>query len=190
MRFCNPITFTKAGSIPAAVSCSLESDGVKNHQTVSGQPRLRERWPFLDDPDTPLELKALVTQRITRYHEYNRLYSQLRSCDSMDELSDLAGQLLSSYLDNQAIGRELDYYQKHKRVLGKHPMFRHFQQLIRLRSSSTKDLIHEQNKTRNNIWRVKSEMRKGDKPHLDGKRMQKLQAYELKLQEINRLLNE
>ena len=73
-------------------------------------------------------------------------------------------------------------------MLGRHPLFRHYQQLARLRSSSVKELLKEQRKTKDNIWRVNSEIRKGDKPHLDERRRQKLQEYELKLKEINRLL--
>jgi hypothetical protein len=102
----------------------------------------------------------------------------------------VCGKLLDAYLDHNAITREMDYYQKYGKVLGRHPIFRHFQQLTRLRSSSIKDLLREQQKTKDNIWRVKSEIRKGDKPHLDVKRRQKLQEYELKLQEINNLLGE
>ena len=108
----------------------------------------------------------------------------------MEQCADVAGRLLDAYLDNQQIARELDYYQQHGKVLGRHPLFRHFQQLTRLRSSSVKELLREQQKTKDNIWRVNSEMRKGDKPHLDEKRRQKLKEYELKLQEINRLLGD
>ena len=43
---------------------------------------------------------------------------------------------------------------------------------------------------KNNIWRVNSEMRKGDKPELAPKRMQRLQEYQMKLAEINRLLGD
>ena len=151
---------------------------------------LRSEYPFLNEPDCPVELQALVTRKITDYHRYQQLYGELRDCSSEDELSDKAGKLLDAYLDNQAIKRELDYYQKNHRVLGRHPMFKHFQELSRLRSMSVRDLIREQDKVKNNIWRVNSEIRKGDKPQLDGKRQQKLQMYEQKLSEINRLLGE
>lgn len=150
--------------------------------------RLRERFPFLNEPDCPVELQALVTRRITDYHQYSRLYAQLRGCETLTELSSVCGKLLDAYLDNQAIFREMEYYQKHHKVLGRHPLFRHYQQLNRLRSMSVRDLIKEEQKTKDNIWRVKSEIRKGDKPHLDERRRQKLQEYELKLQEITRLL--
>jgi len=183
MRFCTRITFHRPTS---AATASITTPDV----TTPYKRKLRDRWPFLNNPATPVELKALVTQRITCYHEYSNLYSQLRECETIEELSITCGKLLDAYLDSLAIGRELDYYQQHGKVLGRHPMFRHFQQLARLRSSSVKELLREQKKTRDNIWRVNSEIRKGDKPHLDIKRRQKLQEYELKLQEINRLLGE
>jgi len=187
MRFRNRFMF-ESRTIRTVTDHASPSWSVQS--VAKESPKLRDQWPFLDDPKTPVELKALVTQRITRYHEYSNLYSQLRGCESVEELSTVCGKLLDAYLDNQAIFREMEYYQKHGKVLGKHPMFRHFQQLTRLRSSSIKDLLREQQKTKDNIWRVKSEIRKGDKPHLDGKRRQKLQEYELKLQEINNLLGE
>lgn len=196
MRFTNRITFTKAGSILTKPQGFVPEKITRSQQAGGGQPRLRERsdtrkrWPFLDDPNTPVELKALITQRITRWHEYTKLYQQLRDCTDVEACAYVAGKLLDAYLDNQAITRELDYYQKNGKVLGRHPMFRHFQQLARLRSSSVKDLIREQQKTKDNIWRIKSEMKKGDKPHLDEKRRQKLQEYEMKLQEINNLLGD
>lgn len=192
MRFCNRIEFrcVPVSRLPGT------HPSVSGPQTANPGTRLRERsdtrkrWPFLDDPKTPVELKALITQRITRWHEYTDLYRQLRDCADVEACAGVAGRLLDAYLDHQAITRELDYYQKNGKVLGRHPLFRHFQQLARLRSSSVKDLLREQQKTKDNIWRVNSEIRKGDKPHLDEKRRQKLQEYEMKLQEINNLLGD
>ena len=192
MRFCRPIVFrgerleVRGERIPGEQNTSLTS----HHSPLTSEKKLRDRWPFLDEPDCPVELQALITRRITRYHEYSSLYPQLREAQSLTELSALCGKLLDAYLDNQAIFRELEYYQKNRRVLGRHPLFRHFSQLYKLRSMSVRDLIREQQKTRDNIWRVRSEIRKGDKPHLEEKRRAKLQEYELKLQEINNLLGE
>lgn len=192
MRFCRPIVFrgerleVRGERIPGEQNTSLTS----HHSPLTSEKKLRDRWPFLNEPDCPVELQALITRRITRYHEYSSLYPQLREAQSLTELSALCGKLLDAYLDNQAIFRELEYYQKNRRVLGRHPLFRHFSQLYKLRSMSVRDLLREQQKTRDNIWRVNSELRKGDKPHLEQKRRAKLQEYELKLQEISNLLGE
>lgn len=185
MRFTSRIIFRKAATGPKDVVAT-----VSIRKSCSSLPKLRDRWSFLDKPSVPVELQALVTRKITRYHEYTSLYAKLRDCLSVEECGDVAGKLLDAYLDNQAITREMDYYQKHGKVLGRHPLFRHFQQLTRLRSSSIKELLKEQQKTKDNIWRVNSEIRKGDKPHLAEKRRQKLLEYQLKLQEINNLLGE
>lgn len=184
MRFCNRIIFRGK-----RLEVRGERTAVAANSPLTTN-KIRDRWPFLNDPNTPVELQALVTQRITRWHEYTGLYQKLRDCEDVEQCADVAGKLLDAYLDNQAIGREMDYYQKFGKVLGRHPLFRHFQQLARLRSSSVKDLLREQQKTKDNIWRVKSEIRKGDKPHLDVKRRQKLQEYEMKLREINNLLGD
>lgn len=157
---------------------------------AEGGVKLRDRFPFLNDPDCPVELQALVTRRISDYHRYQQLYHQLAECSDIAQCADIAGQLLKAYLDNQAIFKELEYYQKNHKILGKHHFFQHFNDLNRLRSMNIRDLIKEQEKTKDNIWRVNSELKKGNKPHLEGKRREKLQLYEQRLAEINRLLGE
>ena len=192
MRFCSRIVFVKTTTRTTGTTLfgNSEEKVVPVVPVVVKSKTLRDRWPFLDEPDCPVELQALVTRRITDYHEYSNRYAQLRDCKDTAELSTMCGKLLDAYIDGRQIAAELDYYQKNRHVLGRHPMFRHFQQLARLRSSSVKELLRLQQKTRDNIWRVNSDLRKGDKPHLDARRRQKLQEYELKLQEINRLLGE
>ena len=179
MRFCNRIVYV--------TRCEVQ--GVKC-EAPRQKSTLRSRWPFLDAPDCPMELHAIVGHRISRYNEYTRLYGQLRDCRSVKECGDVSRRLLDAYIDNRQCTQELDYYQQHGKMLGRHPQLRHFQQLSRLRSMNVRDLLKEQQKTRDNIWRVNSEIRKGDKPHLLERRQQKLQEYELKLKEINRLLGE
>ena len=199
MRFCNRIVFESRGESEESRGQVFDRSAKPASQTTCppdsptrphGSPRLRDRWPFLDEPDCPVALQALITRRITCYHEYSNLYPKLRDCQTLTECADVAGRLLDAYLDNQAIFREMEYYQKHRKVLGRHPFFRHYQQLSRLRSSTTSQLFREKQRTLDNIWRVKSEIRKGDKPHLDGKRRKRLEDYTLKLQEINNLLGE
>lgn len=190
MRFCNRIVFTPAhtGDRPSVVRKSATSCPQQGQSPCA--PKLRDRWPFLNEKDCPPEMHALVGRRISAYHEYSNLYPKLRKCQSLAELSAVCGKLLDAYTDNQAIFRELDYYQKHRRVLGRHPFLRHYANVRQLRMLSVRDLLREEQKTKDNIWRVKSEIRKGDKPHLDEKRRNKLEEYTLKLQEISRLLDE
>lgn len=148
----------------------------------------REEFPFLNSSNCPVELEALASRKFGRYHAYIELHKKLRDCTSFEECAAVSKQLIDSYLDNRAIWAELNYYQKHKKLLGKHPIFREFSRRKELLTLSVKDLIYRQQKIENNIWRVKNEIKKGDKPHLDVERNERLTFYEAELREVKRLL--
>jgi len=83
---------------------------------------------------------------------------------------------------------ELNYYKEHRSFLGKHPVFLEFQRRNELLHMPIKELVFRRQQVLNNIWRVKSELAKGDKPHLDTFRKERLSGYEQELNDINRLL--
>lgn len=168
------------------VPTSFREDAVAS-SSPSGR-RLRDDYPFLSRADCPAELKILVSDRITLYHTYSSLYPQLRTCDSVEACADVAGRLLEAYLDNRQITAELDYYRDHGTVLGRHPVFAAQRRLRELASMSVVDLFGRKDKVERNIWRVKSEMRRADKPHLDSQRRERLKAYETELAQIRQLL--
>ena len=130
--------------------------------------KLRKEFPFLGSPDCPMELKALVTDRISSYHRYQDTWPKLFTASTPEECAVVASTIVNAYIDNRRTWEELNYYQQHHRVLGHHPIFRQF----------------------NNIWRVKSEMKKGSKPDLEQARRDRLAGYEAELAEIRRLLDE
>lgn len=150
----------------------------------------REEFPFLDQPDCPVELEALASRKFAKYHDYIKLHPKLRECRSLDECAQVAGNLLASYMENRAIWAELNYYQQHKAILGKHPIFAAFARRKNLLTMSVKDLMKRKQQLENNIWRVQSEIKKGDKHHLDSQRGERLTAYQTELAEVNRLLDE
>lgn len=51
----------------------------------------REEFPFLDQPDCPVELEALASRKFSRYHDYVKLHSKLRECRSLEECAQVAG---------------------------------------------------------------------------------------------------
>lgn len=150
----------------------------------------REEFPFLNQPDCPVELEALASRKFAKYHEYVKLHAQLRQCTDLKQCADVARQLLDSYMENRMIWAELNYYQQHRSVMGKHPIFASFARRKSMLSMSVKDLMKRKVQLENNIWRVQSEMKKGDKPHLDAQRKERLEAYQTELAEVNRLLGE
>lgn len=172
-----------------------ESLSVVRHTTeiviLKEKPKsFREEFPFLNQSGCPVELEALASRKFAKYHDYVKLHPKLRECRSLDECAQVAGNLLASYMENRAIWAELNYYQQHKAILGKHPIFAAFAKRKNLLTMSVKDLMKRKQQLENNIWRVQSEIKKGDKPHLDSQRGERLIAYQTELAEVNRLLDD
>lgn len=135
-----------------------------------------------------MELEALASRKFGKYHAYVRLHAQLRDCTSLEQCADISRQLIDNYIENRMIWQELDYYRKHKSLLAKHPAFAEFRRRNELLHLPVKDLVYRQRQVTNNIWRIKSEMAKGNRPHLDSVRRERLVGYEKELADINRLL--
>ena len=169
---------------------SKRPDAEVSHNPLRAKRRLREEFPFLASPDCPLELKALVTDRISSYHAYHDAYAELFTASTPEECADVARRLINAYIENRRMWAELEYYQEHKKILGHHPIFRQFSNMKLLRSMNLKDLIRREERVKKNIWRVQSEINKGDKPALEIPRKEKIRGYLAELAEIKRLLGE
>jgi len=148
----------------------------------------REEFPFLNSPDCPYELKALVTDKFSSYYRYKDLHKKLPDCTSLVECANTAGELLAAYRDNRAIYAELEYYKQHKIILGKHQVFKHYHRLQELKTLTIKELVELQRRLAHNIWRIESEIAKGDKPELYEDRKQRLAMKKNQLSEVDRLL--
>lgn len=152
--------------------------------------KLRKDFPFLGSPDCPMELKALVTDRISSYHRYQDTWPKLFTASTPEECAAVAGRVVNAYIDNRRTWEELNYYQEHHRVLGHHPIFRQFSNMRKLRTLPLRDLLRREQQVKNNIWRVESELKKGKKPDLEQTRRDRLRGYQAELAEIRRLLDE
>lgn len=157
---------------------------------LRGQRKLREEFPFLGSPDCPLELKALVADRITHYHAYRSFYPKLFEATTPEECARIAGKVVNAYIENRRVWEELNYYQQNRRILGHHPIFRQFSNLRKVRTMSLRDLLRREEQVKNNIWRVESVMKKDAKPELVQSRLDRLHGYQAELAEIRRLLDE
>lgn len=148
----------------------------------------RDEFPFLNQPGCPVELEALASRKFAKYHAYVRLHEKLRGCADLGECAETAGELVDNYIDNRLIWQELTWYQKHGSLLGKHPAFAEFRRRKELLNMPVKELMTRLRQVEMNIWRVKSELAKGDKPHLDAVRRERLAGYEKERADILRLL--
>lgn len=135
-----------------------------------------------------MELEALASRKFAKYHAYVRLHSLLRDCTDLTQCAKVAGELVDNYIDNRLIWQELNWYKEHGSILGKHPAFAEFRRRRQLNDMSVKQLVKRQQQVEMNIWRVKNELAKGDKPHLDATRQERLAGYEKERADILRLL--
>lgn len=149
----------------------------------------REEFPFLSSPTCPIELKALITDKFSSFYAYRDLHEKLFDCTTADECADTAAKLLDNYHENRMIYAELTYFKKHNSLLGKHPVFSHYRKIKELHNLSIKDLVLKQRQLQHNVWRIESEISKGDKPHLLEERNRRLEEKKVELAEVDRLLN-
>lgn len=148
----------------------------------------RDEFPFLDRPGCPVELEALASRKFTKYRAYVRLHRQLRDCTDLAQCTKVAGELVDNYIDNRRIWQELNWYKEHGTLLGKHPAFAEFRRRKQLNFMPVKQLMERLRQVEMNIWRVRNEMAKGDRPHLDAMRRERLAGYEKERADILRLL--
>ena len=64
------------------------------------------------------------------------------------------------------------------------------ERLSDLRSLPITKLLKKKKNLEDNIWRIQSEIRKNDKPHLLESRQERLKSRRLELAEVNRLIED
>lgn len=157
-------------------------------QKRSAEVSFRAEFSFLTQSDCPLELKALVTDKFSSFYTYKDLHAQLFDCANEEECTNVASNLLANFKENRLIFTELEYYKKHKTVLGKHPIFKHLNNLKTLRQLPVKELVLKAQRLEHNIWRIKSNLNKNEQPYLKEERLRRLAEKESELAEVKRLL--
>jgi len=149
----------------------------------------RNEFPFLSKPECPPELKALAADKISCWERYTEAHKQLFDCSTLEECQQVAHALVENYKENRLIYEELRHYQETGSILGKHRIWRHYEKYKSLRGKNVIELVKLHEKTLpHRIWRIESEIKKGDKPHLKGERVKRLNEVKAELAEVKRLL--
>ncbi|MBQ5979412.1 MAG: hypothetical protein IJL58_05280 [Bacteroidales bacterium] len=160
-------------------------------QTIAkGDGRFRREWPFLSEEDCPPELKILAADMITSWHGYVDAHEELYLCVTQEACFNAARKTVNNFSQNCRIRYEFQYYKEHHRILGKHPIFRASKRLSELRNLPATALVRKEKTLRDNIWRIKHEMAKGDRPDLQEERTLRLKQKELELSEVKRMIEE
>lgn len=148
----------------------------------------REKFPFLNNPDCPQELKVLATDSITTYHNYVAAHAALFDATTKEEEFEAVKTCVENYIENRQVFREFNYYNKHKAVLGLHPIFKQFNELAKLRKLLPIELPLKLKKLEHNIWRIQSQLKNKKEKHLVVAREKSLQSKKAQLQEVKRLI--
>lgn len=151
-------------------------------------PRFREQWPFLSEPSCPMELKVLAADKITAYHNACDAHEKLFDCVTPEDCFETAKKVVENFSQNRHISSEFDYYKEHGTILGKHPVFKQAAKMNAYRKMGIAQLVEEKRRLEGAIWRIKSEIAKGDKPHLLSEREARLKAKTEELEAVKRLL--
>lgn len=157
---------------------------------ASPRPAFRQQWPFLSEPDCPPELKILAADKITVYRDYVDAHRRLFDCATLDECFATAESLIKSFSENRKILYEFTYYAEHHTLLGRHSIFKEMQELATLRNMGPVALVSRQKNLKGSIWRIKHEITRGSKPHLDIDRKSRLKAKERELAAVNKMIEE
>ncbi|MFR5736823.1 MAG: hypothetical protein ACLUER_14135 [Odoribacter splanchnicus] len=155
-----------------------------------GRDKFRQMYPFLTDRNCPMELKALAADKITTYWQCVGLHEQLFTCHKNEDCRNTAASLVHTFIEDCLIKRELEYYKQHHGILGKHPIFAEQRKINNIRKMSIRELLRKEKQLRDNIWRIESELKKGDKPHLQHKRKHRLEEKKRELELVISLQNE
>lgn len=187
----SPLTVHRSPLTDTPSTVPRHCEPAKQSQTetaVNHQP-LRSDWPFLAEPDCPPELKILVGDKITAYHNYAQAYTTLHKATTLSEQTKVVSYLVENYIENHLIYKELLHYKKHNKVLGKHPIFAHLKKLNKLRTLPTLELIKKKDRLEHNIWRNKNKLKTDPRPDLRISREKRIRKMEIELAEIIRLLD-
>lgn len=95
-----------------------------NRPTTETQKKIigfRQKFPFLNEPDCPDELKILVADMFTAYGKYKEAIEKLSDLreEETDEAARLCKTAVEEYLKNRDMWEELEYYKEHGTLLGK-----------------------------------------------------------------------
>jgi hypothetical protein len=162
------------GSKIAAVKSKLQYELEKIYQTSSGkvivQPKkeapktktvvlverpenglkgaLKKEFPNINFLILPDELAALIPRRIGLFNQAKDARIALFNADLTDEQRTLLAKTnIESRIENLKIWSELNYYNEHNEVLGKHPIFERSNALKNLQELDRKQLLNLVNQT-------------------------------------------
>lgn len=100
-------------------------DDIEKNEAAKEGLKIREQYPFLNDPNCPDEFKILIADKITAWKEFAKNHSALaqgiEENEAEEKLFEYAKSAVAEFQLNDDIRKELDFYRETGKVLGKNP---------------------------------------------------------------------
>ena len=141
---------------------TIEALRLKDNPDVIEGMKFRDEYPFLNEESTPMEIKALVTDKITAYKNYAVAHAEILAAeneqDAEDKLYELAKSALAHHEVNQDIKKELDFYRdSNGRILGEHPNLEYLRVKQDVFDMTEADLVKGRANAQKNISRYETQ---------------------------------
>jgi len=164
-------------------------DKVTTKKVLTNNQSLRKEFPKLVFEELPDSLKILVVNKGILFNKAKEAREKLEQATTDQERLKWNKILTDSMLENQQIWDELNYFQSHKKVLGKHPSFSQAKELEKLKAMTTKQLIQKQRNIPTYISKANKAIKENPKDEkiLKAKRAI-IQKYEWMNTEIDKLM--
>ena len=126
------------------------------------------QYAFLREKNCPKELKELVNDVITSYHNFRAAHTELyekvvqpeNTLLTEDEIYEIAFGLLEDFELNREIHAELEHYAKTKEILGEHEIFAELKKSRELDALTSEQLMQKLNNLKSNISKKKGKLAK------------------------------
>lgn len=127
--------------------------------------KIRDEYPFLNDPNCLDVFKVLVSDKITAYKEYAKKHAEaLEAADqgeAEEKLYELASAAVKDYQMNQDIKKELDHYRDtNGKVLGKHPALADLKLQQEVNEMTEGDLVSQRSNAQKAVNKYKADKAK------------------------------
>src|SRR5690606_27247449 len=135
------VALLKKADLPLDMSIVSSSGRASRESQQASGGKIRSDWPFLSAPECPPELKLLISDKITAYRNCIQEYGRLPDAATPAEQLNTARALVTNFIANHEIYRELKHYKDTGKVLGEHKIFAQYKRIKDLRNHNTMDLF-------------------------------------------------
>lgn len=167
-----------------------EPDQPETRRVETPQQSLRKEFPQLNFADLTPELKILLVDKGILFNKAKEAKKQLDAATTDADRFKWNKIMVDAMLENQQIWDELNHFQSHKKILGKHPMFSRKKDMDKLKVMNNASLIKLKSNIPTYVSKAKTAMKDNPKDEKLLKRKRALlDKYAWMEKEVDRLLD-